>query len=79
MDEIEVIRSGKGSGRQMNAGASMARGEVLLFLHADSRLPPDFAQTIWKRMESGHTTVAFRLRIDDSHWAYRLVEFGANC
>jgi rSAM/selenodomain-associated transferase 2 len=31
----------KGRGTQMNAGASVARGEILLFLHADTRLPPD--------------------------------------
>ena len=31
-----VICCGKGRGRQMNAGAALARGEVLLFLHADS-------------------------------------------
>jgi rSAM/selenodomain-associated transferase 2/rSAM/selenodomain-associated transferase 1 len=75
---VKVIRCGKGRGRQMNAGAAMARGEVLLFLHADSRLPPDFSRTIWKCMESGYTAGAFRLRIDDPRWAYRLVEFGAN-
>ncbi|MBI3656645.1 MAG: TIGR04283 family arsenosugar biosynthesis glycosyltransferase [Acidobacteria bacterium] len=33
-----VIRSPSGRGRQMNAGAQLATGHVLLFLHADSRL-----------------------------------------
>jgi rSAM/selenodomain-associated transferase 2 len=33
-----LITSGVGRGRQMNAGASVAKGEYLLFLHADSKL-----------------------------------------
>ena len=36
-----VLESPRGRARQMNAGAARARGEVLLFLHADTRLPPD--------------------------------------
>src|SRR5438477_10671270 len=34
-----VISARRGRGSQMNAGASRARGDVLLFLHADTRLP----------------------------------------
>lgn len=34
-----VVESGAGRARQMNAGAQRARGDVLLFLHADTRLP----------------------------------------
>lgn len=34
-----VIQVGRGRARQMNAGAHMAKGELLVFLHADSRLP----------------------------------------
>jgi rSAM/selenodomain-associated transferase 2/rSAM/selenodomain-associated transferase 1 len=75
---VKVVHSGKGRGRQMNAGAALARGDVLLFLHADSRLPPDFVATIRKAIQAGHTAGAFRLRIDDPRWLYRLVEFGAN-
>ncbi|MCA9063108.1 MAG: TIGR04283 family arsenosugar biosynthesis glycosyltransferase [Planctomycetaceae bacterium] len=74
----KVIRCGKGRGRQMNTGAAMARGEVLLFLHADTRLPPDFYSTVWQYVESRYSAGAFRLRIDDPRWTYRLVEFGAN-
>ena len=36
-----VLESMRGRARQMNAGAARSRGEVLLFLHADTRLPPD--------------------------------------
>lgn len=37
--------------RQMNAGAEAARGEVLLFFHADSRLPESGADSIRQAME----------------------------
>jgi len=36
-----VIAGARGRAAQMNAGAALARGAVLLFLHADTRLPPD--------------------------------------
>lgn len=34
-----VIQTEKGRGLQMNKGAAIARGEILLFLHADTQLP----------------------------------------
>ena len=36
-----VIMAPRGRAVQMNAGAAMARGDALLFLHADTRLPPN--------------------------------------
>lgn len=36
-----VIEAARGRAAQMNAGAAVARGDVLLFLHADTRLPGD--------------------------------------
>jgi hypothetical protein len=38
----QVIDSAPGRALQMNAGAALASGEVLLFLHADTRLPEGF-------------------------------------
>ena len=35
--DVRCIHAPRGRGRQMNAGASLARSEILLFLHADSR------------------------------------------
>ena len=37
----QVIAAPRGRGSQMNAGAAAAQGDVLLFLHADTRLPPE--------------------------------------
>jgi rSAM/selenodomain-associated transferase 2 len=36
---FEVVRAERGRARQMNAGAAATSGDVLLFLHADTRLP----------------------------------------
>ncbi len=36
---VKTVRSAPGRARQMNAGAAVARGDILLFLHADTRLP----------------------------------------
>ncbi|WP_116108121.1 TIGR04283 family arsenosugar biosynthesis glycosyltransferase [Lewinella sp. IMCC34191] len=39
-----IVRSYRGRAAQLNAGAAAARGDSLLFLHADTLLPPDFAR-----------------------------------
>ena len=41
-----VVVAPRGRARQMNAGAALATGDVLLFLHADTRLPPDAAAAV---------------------------------
>ena len=43
----------KGRAAQMNFGASKAKGDVLLFLHADVMLPKDFYQQIKTAKENG--------------------------
>src|SRR5688500_10004803 len=38
---VRVLRTERGRARQMNAGARVASGDVLVFLHADTTLPED--------------------------------------
>ena len=40
-EDVRLLDSAPGKGLQQNAGARVASGDVLLFLHADSELPPD--------------------------------------
>lgn len=47
-----IVDSHQGRARQMNAGAKLALGDTLLFLHADSTLPPDADQLILRRLQS---------------------------
>lgn len=39
LDGVTLLTSGQGRARQMNVGAAKARGDILLFLHADTHLP----------------------------------------
>jgi len=55
-----VIAAPRGRARQMNAGAARARGEVLLFLHADTLLPPDADATV---LRAGAAWGRFDVRI----------------
>jgi len=48
-----VVYSPPGRARQMNAGAQLASGEVLLFLHADSRLPLDGLAAVSRALARG--------------------------
>jgi rSAM/selenodomain-associated transferase 2 len=41
-----VVASARGRALQMNAGAARASGDILLFLHADTHLPPGFAAEV---------------------------------
>lgn len=74
-----VMCSASGRALQMNAGAEAARGEVLVFLHADTVLPQDYLADI-QRVLSTPTVVAgaFRLGINCPGIAYRLIAKGAN-
>ncbi len=51
--QVRAVQSERGRARQMNAGAALAQGEVLLFLHADTRLSPqawsDFLNQLARR------------------------------
>jgi len=60
-----VIGAPLGRARQMNAGAALAKGEVLLFLHADTLLPADFTTQIATVLaRPGVVAGAFGLAID---------------
>lgn len=65
-----AIRSQRGRARQMNAGAEKANGDTLLFLHADTRLPPDADSLIEQQLaRSGRCWGRFDVRIaGTSHW-----------
>ena len=47
-----LLLAARGRAAQMNAGAAAARGQILLFLHADTRLPRDADQLVLDGLSS---------------------------
>ncbi|MEZ4966463.1 MAG: TIGR04283 family arsenosugar biosynthesis glycosyltransferase [Saprospiraceae bacterium] len=49
---------------QMNAGARAAEGDILYFVHADTRPPVSFADDIRRSLEAGYAMGCYRYRFD---------------
>lgn len=62
-----VLTAPRGRARQMNAGAAAAEGDVLWFVHADTRVPPGARREIESILADGRVVAgAFRIRtVDD--------------
>jgi rSAM/selenodomain-associated transferase 2 len=64
----------KGRAAQMNYGASLAKGRVLYFLHADTLPPGNFTFDIVRAIENDVQAGCFKLAFDHDHWFLK-----ANC
>jgi len=73
-----VVTSAPGRARQLGVGARASRGDVLLFLHADTRLPPGYDTAVFDALRDPSVVGgAFRFRFDRRTAALRLIEWGA--
>jgi len=76
----DLLRSERGRGNQMGAGARRARSDWLLFLHADTWLQPGWereAAAFMERVDSGErplAAAAFQFALDDYGFKPRLLE-----
>jgi rSAM/selenodomain-associated transferase 2 len=71
---LKVISSERGRGRQMNRGAGVACGEVLLFLHADTRLPSTAFDDIGAALaDRDYLGGRFDVELAGRHWLLPLV------
>ena len=74
---LVLIGSDRSRGKQMNVGASLAKGEILLFLHADTLLPYGAMEKVTDIMrQDSYIGGAFDLGIDTSNI---LIKFIAIC
>ena len=70
-----TLKSSPGRGKQQNAGAEYASGDLFLFLHADCQLPSDALHQIEEAVsEEPYLYGAFEHRIDAEGWLYRRLE-----
>jgi rSAM/selenodomain-associated transferase 2 len=71
------LEAPRGRARQMNAGAAAARGEWLLFLHADTRLHPGWRTAIDEAdRDSSFVFGCYRFALDSASPFARIIELG---
>jgi rSAM/selenodomain-associated transferase 2 len=73
--DVRKVRSPRGRARQMNEGAGVARGKILIFLHADTELRPDALKLIATAMQDErYVAGAFDLGIMSERFIFRIIE-----
>ncbi len=70
----KVLRSEAGRAIQMNYGIDVAQGDVLLFLHVDTRLPDDAISKIISAIEDGFFWGRFNVRLSGNRFIFRIIE-----
>lgn len=72
---VQLISTLPGRATQMNQGAIAATGDILIFLHGDTLLPPDFDQLVRETLLKPNTVAgAFELRIRGATAGLRVLE-----
>lgn len=76
---VKGLSSRRGRARQMNAGASVAKGEILLFLHADTLLPAGAAAAIVEAFSDPDIVAGrFDIRFDNPRPVFKVIAFFIN-
>lgn len=71
---IEIATADRGRARQMNFGAARAHGDVLLFLHADTRLPASALADIAGALGDPRCVGGrFDVELEGNHWMLKII------
>jgi len=73
--KIRLLNSEKGRAKQMNTGSSIATGDILYFLHADSFPPLNYDTHIINEVKKGNNAGCFRLQFDSNHWWLKIASW----
>ena len=76
---VRWVDAPRGLGHQMNAGGALAKGQWLLFLHADASPADGWIDEIRRAAADGAVGVCYRLAIDSPRWQARLIERSVRC
>ncbi|EIJ41272.1 glycosyl transferase [Beggiatoa alba B18LD] len=64
----------RGRAHQMNLGANFAHYDILLFLHADTQLPPQADSLILNKLRPQQVWGRFDVQLSGKHWLFRWIE-----
>ena len=74
----KVVISERGRAKQLNAGAAVATGDILIFLHADIWLEKGALTSVATAISVGYIGGGFRQKIDGESVLYRLIEIAGD-
>ena len=78
-NDIKFITAKKGRAQQMNCGAQNASGDILLFLHADTKISQAAINEIYAVVGNNKVVAgAFKIRFDNNAYIYKLIALTSN-
>lgn len=75
MGAVALLSPHRGRAKQMNFGAKQASGEVLYFIHADTRPPASFTKDILAAIEEGYLIGSFRFKFNSDKYLLKINAF----
>ncbi|MFK4763930.1 TIGR04283 family arsenosugar biosynthesis glycosyltransferase [Desulfobaculum sp. SPO524] len=75
---LKALTAPAGRASQMNAGAEVSTTDIILFLHADTTLPPQAFDNLLRAVEDGAEAGAFSLGFDAQSLGLRIIAATAN-